>query len=83
MALCTWAFLHFMLFYAYCNFLTVHASVLKFHVWIPYGKIADTFYLSSRLCPFPELWPFEKIWIKSFQQNISKTIEARALKFDG
>ena len=35
----------------------------------------------SRLCPFPELWAFEKIWMKSCQQNISKTVEARVLKF--
>ena len=31
--------------------------------------------------PFPELWPFEKIWIESCQQAISKTIEPKALKF--
>ena len=29
-----------------CHILrTVHAKVLKFHIWIPHGKIADTFYL--------------------------------------
>ena len=36
----------------------------------------------DRIMPFSELWPFEKIWIQSCQQNISKTIEARALKLD-
>ena len=34
----------------------------------------------SGLCSFPELWPFEKIWMNSCQQNISKAIEARDLK---
>ena len=45
-------------------------------------KIADRFFFFflSGLCPFPELWPFEKIWMNSCQQNISKAIEARALK---
>ena len=28
---------------------TVHARVLKFHVWIPHGKIADTHFFS---CPY-------------------------------
>ena len=27
-----------------------------------------------------KLWPFEKIWMQSCRQNISKTIEARAMK---
>ena len=44
-------------------------------------KIADTFFSPSGLCSFPELWPFEEIWRESCQQNISKTIEARAFKF--
>ena len=43
-------------------------------------KIADTYFFPSGLCSFPELWPFEKILMKSCQQNISKTIVARALK---
>ena len=59
----------------------MHARVLKFHVWIPHEKIADTFFFPSGLCPFLELWPFEEIWMESCQQAISKTIEARALKF--
>ena len=60
----------------------MHARVLKFHVWIPHKKIADTYFFPpSGLYPFPELWPFEEIWMESCQQSISKTIEARALKF--
>ena len=42
---------------------TVHARVLKFHIWIPLGKIADTyffFFFLSELSPFLELCPFEK-----------------------
>ena len=38
------------------------------------------FFVLTGLCLFSELWPFEKIWMQSCQQNISKTIEARALK---
>ena len=46
---------------------TVHARVLKFHVWIPHGKIADTyiFLFLSTQSPFLELRPFEKIRMKS------------------
>ena len=58
----------------------MHARLLKFHVWIPHEKIADT-YIFPVICPFPELWPFEEIWMKSCQQNISKIIEARAVLF--
>ena len=32
--------------------------------------------------PLPELWPFENIWMQSCQQNISKTIEASAVRLD-
>ena len=44
-------------------------------------KKADTYFSPSGLCPFPELWPFEEIKMESCEQNISKTIEARALEF--
>ena len=45
---------------------TVHARVLKFHIWVPYGKIADTcFFFLSKLSPFLELFPFEKIKMES------------------
>ena len=44
-------------------------------------KIVDTyFFFLTGLCTFSELWPFEKIWMQSCQQNISKTIAARAMK---
>ena len=45
---------------------TVHARVLKLHVWIPRGKIADTrFFFLSELFSFLELCPFDKISMKS------------------
>ena len=69
-----------MLFDASHNLRNVHTSVLKFLIWT-YEKIADMeFFFSTKLCLFPELWPFEKIWRKSCQQYISKTVEARVLK---
>ena len=40
---------------------TVHARVSKFHIRIPHEKIADMYFFPSGLCPFPKLWPFEKI----------------------
>ena len=45
-------------FYAYCNFLTMQARVLKFHIWIPHGKIAGMyFFFFSKLCCYLELIP--------------------------
>ena len=46
-------------FCTYCNFKTVKARVLKFHVWIPNKKIADPYFFFSELSPLLELWPFE------------------------
>ena len=39
-----------------CSSRTVHARVLKFHIWIPHGKIV----FLSELSPFLDLCPFEK-----------------------
>ena len=36
-------------FYAFYNFLTVHARVLQFHLWFPYGKIADLYFFLVRV----------------------------------
>ena len=75
------------LFDAQHNFRHVHATVLKFRILIlqkkkkKKKKIADIYFFSSAgLCPFPELLPFENLWMQYCQQNISKTIKARALK---
>ena len=45
-------------FYDSCNFETVHARVLTFHIWVPHGIIADVYFFLSELCPFLELCPF-------------------------
>ena len=59
----------------------MHARVLKFHIWIPHEKIADMYFFSYQdYAPFLSYGPFEKIWMNFCQQNISKAIEARALK---
>ena len=35
--------------------------VLKLHVWIPHGKIADAYFLVfPELSPLVKLWPFDK-----------------------
>ena len=59
---------------------TVHARILKFHMWIPYGEIADTLFLSE-LSPFLELCRFEEIRIKSDACHILWAQHARVLKF--
>ena len=40
---------------------TVHARVLKFHVWVPDGKIAGIRFFLSELSPFLELCLFANI----------------------
>ena len=113
---------------------TVHARVMKFHIWIPQGKRFDAhffflselspfwsyaplknqneiwcmpylmnhacwgfeisymdsswknswpvFFFLSELSPLLELCPFEKISMKSCQQDMLKSIWARGLKLD-
>ena len=39
---------------------TGHAMVLKFHIWIPHGRIADIRFFLSELSPLLELCPFIK-----------------------
>ena len=60
---------------------TMHAMVLKFHIWIPHGKIFDTRFFLSELSPFLELCPIEKIRTKSDACHILWTVHARVLKF--
>ena len=38
---------------------SMHARILKFHIWIPRDKIADIYFL-VRIIPFPELGRLEK-----------------------
>ena len=45
---------------------TVHATVLKFHMWIPYGKIFDArFFSCPSYLPFWSCAPLNKIRIES------------------
>ena len=61
----------------------LHARVLKFHIWISHEKIADMYFFSYQdYAPFLSNGLLKKIWMNSCQQNISKAIEARALKPD-
>ena len=66
-----------------CHILwTVDARVLKFQIWIPHGKIADThLFFLSEFCPFLELCPFEKIRKKSDACHVLWILHARVLKF--
>ena len=52
--------------------------VLKLHVWIPHGKIADKYFLE--LSPLVKLRPFEEIEMKFCKCHISKSIKVRNLK---
>ena len=46
-------------------------------------NIADTCFLFlTGLCPFSELWPFEKNMYAILSAKYLKTIKARALKLD-
>ena len=61
---------------------TVHARVLKFHLLIPHGKIADTHFFS---CPsyllFWSYAPLKNIWMKSDTCHILWTMRARVWQF--
>ena len=44
----------------------MYANVLKFHIWIPHKTIGDPyFFFLSQLSPILELFPFDKIMLKS------------------
>ena len=46
-----------------CHILwTVHARVLKFHMWIPDGKIAHPYFFLSKVSPFLELCLLKSEW---------------------
>ena len=50
-------------FCTYCNFKTLIARVLKFHIWIPQkknsGPPGPVIFFFSELSPILELWSFE------------------------
>ena len=61
---------------------TVHARVLKFHIWIPHGKIFDTrFFSCPSYLPFWSYAPLNKIGMKYDACHILWTVHARVLKF--
>ena len=62
---------------------TVHARVLKFHIWIPHGKIADTcfFFSCPRYLPFWSYAPLKKMRMKSDACHILWTMHARVWNF--
>ena len=43
----------------------MYANVLKFHILIPHEKIGDPYFFLSQLSPILELFPFDKITLKS------------------
>ena len=43
----------------------MYANVLKFHILIPHEKIGDPNFFLSQLSPILELYPFDKITLKS------------------
>ena len=52
--------------YACCNFWTVRARVLNFHIWIPYGKIADPYFFLVRVMPLSRVMPLLKMRWRSY-----------------
>ena len=46
-------------------FRTMYANVLKFHILIPHEKIGDPIFFLFQLSPILELFPFDKVTLKS------------------
>ena len=44
----------------------MYANVLKFHVLIPHEKLGDLYFFLSQSSPILELFPFDKITLKSY-----------------
>ena len=54
----------FVMLFDACHILqTVHARVLKFHIWIPHVKVVDWYFFLARVMTLSGLCPFEKIRI--------------------
>ena len=43
----------------------MYANVLKFYILFPHEKIGDPYFFLSELSPILELFPFDKITLKS------------------
>ena len=67
-----------------CMYVRIHVRdiVLKLHVWIPHGKIADAyFWFSLNYLPLSNYGPLTNKGMKFCKCRISKSIIARNLKF--
>ena len=66
-----------------CMYVRIHVRdiVLKLHVWIPHGKIADAyFWFSLNYLPLSNYGPLTNKGMKFCKCRISKSIIARNLK---
>ena len=66
-----------------CTYVRIHVRdiVLKLHVWIPHGKIADVyFWFSLNYLPLSNYGPLTNKGMKFCKCRISKSIIARNLK---
>ena len=66
-----------------CMYVRIHVRdiVLKLHVWIPHGKIADVyFWFSLNYLPLSNYGPLTNKGMKFCKCRISKSIIARNLK---
>ena len=66
-----------------CTYVCIHVRdiVLKLHVWIPHGKIADAyFWFSLNYLPLSNYGPLTNKGMKFCKCRISKSIIARNLK---
>ena len=64
-----------------CVYIHVRDIVLKLHVWIPHGKIADAYFLFSlNYLPLLNYGPLTNKGMKFCKCRISKSIIARNLK---
>ena len=66
-----------------CPYVRIHVRdiVLKLHVWIPHGKIADAyFWFSLNYLPLSNYGPLTNKGMKFCKCHISKSIIARHLK---
>ena len=59
----------------------MHARVLKFHIWIPHGKIVDTHFFLDPAVSLSEVMPLWKNLNEIWCMHILRTVHARVLKF--
>ena len=57
-----------------------YVTVFTFHIWIPYQKIADPYFLGSELSPLVKFCPFKRGGMKFWNQDILKIVVARSFK---